>query len=43
MIKNLHLLVGAKNITLTFDYWDDVASFNELTVICLSVYLVTSV
>jgi hypothetical protein len=33
MIKNLRLLVGVKNITLTFSCWDDRASFDELTVI----------
>jgi hypothetical protein len=36
-IKNLR-----ENITLAFDGWDDGASFDELMVICLSVYLVTS-
>jgi hypothetical protein len=43
MIKKLCLLIAVKSITLTFDYWDDRASFDELTVICLSVYLVASV
>jgi hypothetical protein len=42
MIKNLHLLVGIKNINLVFGCWDDIANFNELAVICLSVYLVAS-
>jgi hypothetical protein len=43
MIKNLRLSVGMKNITLAFSFWDDGASFDELMVICLLVYLVTSV
>jgi hypothetical protein len=43
MTKILCLLVGLKNVILVFGYWDDGASFDELTVICLSVYLVTSV
>jgi hypothetical protein len=43
MIKKLRLLVGVKSITLAFNYWDDGASIDELTVICLSVYLVAFV
>jgi hypothetical protein len=43
MIKKLRLLVGMKSITLAFNCWDDGASFDELTVICLSVYLVAFV
>jgi hypothetical protein len=31
-----------KNITLAFSFWDDGASFDELMVICLLAYLVTS-
>jgi hypothetical protein len=33
MIKNLRLLVGTKNITLTFGCWDDGARFVELMVV----------
>jgi hypothetical protein len=36
------MLIGAKRITLTFGYWDDGASFDEQTVICLSICLVAS-
>jgi hypothetical protein len=43
MIKNLRLLVCTKSITLAFGYWDDGASFDELTIIYLSVYLLTFV
>jgi hypothetical protein len=39
---DLRLKICVKNITLAFDGWDDGASFDELMVICLSVYLVTS-
>jgi hypothetical protein len=42
-IKNLHMLVGVKSIILAFGCWDDRAIFDELTIICLSIYLVTSV
>jgi hypothetical protein len=42
MIKNLHSLVGVKNIALTFGCWDDGAGFDELTITSFSVYLVTS-
>jgi hypothetical protein len=42
-IKNLCLLISTKSITLEFGYWNDRASFDELTIICLSVYLVASV
>jgi hypothetical protein len=39
---DLRLKICVENITLAFDGWDDGASFDELMVICLSVYLVTS-
>jgi hypothetical protein len=43
MTKILRLMVGVKNVILVFGCWDDGASFDELMVICPSVYLVTSV
>jgi hypothetical protein len=40
---DLQLKICVKNIILVFSCWDDGASFGELAVICLSVYLITSV
>jgi hypothetical protein len=41
-IAFMRLKIGAGNIALTFSCWDDKACFDELTVISLLVYLVTS-